>query len=114
MLSLIIAAIILYGTWGLLAGAIRLSFDAVPDHIDLAEVRRYLTGLEGVDQVHDLHIWAMSTTETALTAHLVMSRLPDSDQLLANTNAELHARFSIGHSTLQLEKAKKSSCGQHG
>ena len=69
--SLIIAGLIVWGTWGLLRESVKLSLSAVPENIDRAQVETYLRALPGVTEVHDLHIWPMSTTETALTAHLV-------------------------------------------
>lgn len=101
--SLAIVAIIFVGTWGLLRDSLNLAMDAVPAEIDPAAVRAYLAGLSGVIDVHDLHIWAMSTTETALTAHLVMPEIASHDALLARASDELHDRFSIEHLTLQIE-----------
>jgi len=72
LVSLIISAVIVAGTWSLLRGSLNLALDAVPESIDLEEVKGYLQNIEGCTDVHDLHIWAMSTTETALTAHLVL------------------------------------------
>lgn len=103
VVSLAIVAIILRGTWGLMRDSVNLALDAVPEGIDLGAVRAYLAGLPGVTDVHDLHIWAMSTTETALTAHLVVPTVADHDGLLARAAEELHDRFGIEHTTLQLE-----------
>ena len=91
------------GTWGLLRDSIDLSLDAVPRHIDPAAVEAYLASLPGVRAVHDLHIWAMSTTEVALTVHLVKPDAVVDDALLARIGADLQARFGIGHATVQLE-----------
>jgi cobalt-zinc-cadmium efflux system protein len=101
--SLLVSAVILVGTWSLLRDALNLALDAVPAHIDPEAVRRYLAGLEGVIEVHDLHIWAMSTTEVALTAHLVMAGPPGRPSFLRDACNALHERFRIGHSTLQIE-----------
>jgi cobalt-zinc-cadmium efflux system protein len=101
--SLLIAVVILLGTWGLLRDAVNLSLDAVPEGIDPREVERYLAGAPGVREVHDLHIWAMSTTETALTAHLVRPGAGTDDGLLERLRRELHDRFGIEHATIQLE-----------
>lgn len=101
--SLAIALVILVGTWGLLRDAVNLSLDAVPEGIDPHEVEAYLAGQPGVTEVHDLHIWAMSTTETALTAHLVRPGKGIDDGLLARVRRELHDRFGIEHATIQLE-----------
>jgi cobalt-zinc-cadmium efflux system protein len=103
-LSLIIVAAILWGTWDLLRKSVNLAMDAVPLHIDPEKVREYLNGLQGVTAVHDLHIWAMSTTETALTAHLVRPDETSADDLLHCASHDLHERFHIGHVTLQVER----------
>ena len=111
--SLAVVAIIFIGTWGLLRDSVNLALDAVPEGIDTAAVEAYLRGLPAVAGVHDLHIWAMSTTETALTAHLVLPRGRGGDALLARACRELHDRFGIEHSTLQVEHgdpAFPSSC----
>ena len=101
--SLLIVLVIAIGTWGLLRDSIDLSLDAVPRHIDPGAVEAYLASLPGVQAVHDLHIWAMSTTEVALTVHLVKPDAVVDDALLARIGAELQARFGIGHATVQLE-----------
>ncbi|MBK6900548.1 MAG: cation transporter [bacterium] len=102
--SLVIAAVILVGTWGLLRESVDLALAAVPAGIDPAAVEAYLGGLPGVTAVHDLHIWGMSTTESALTAHLVKPDPRDDDELLARACRDLHDRFGIGHATLQWER----------
>ncbi|MEQ8551725.1 MAG: cation diffusion facilitator family transporter [Cyclobacteriaceae bacterium] len=103
VLSFLIVGVILYGTWGLLSDSIKLAIDAVPENIDLNEVKQFLEKIDCVEEVHDLHIWALSTTETALTAHLV---IPDGceDQLLYDIREKLHEMFEITHTTLQVEK----------
>jgi cobalt-zinc-cadmium efflux system protein len=101
--SLIIVALIVYGTWGLLRDSVNLALDAVPENIDEHAVESYLAGLSDCDEVHDLHIWGMSTTECALTAHLVMGREVCDDVFLAQVARELHDRFGIEHTTLQVE-----------
>ncbi len=101
--SLAIGAVIVWGTWGLLRESINLSMDAVPEGIDPHAVEDYLAGLAGVTAVHDLHIWAMSTTEVALTVHLVMEEAPRNDLLLHDVCDELRKRFGIGHATTQIE-----------
>ncbi len=101
--SLAIVAVITAGTWGLLRESLDLALDAVPAGIDPAAVRAYLAGLPGVAAVHDLHIWGMSTTATALTAHLVRPCGRLDDALLARARRELHDRFGIGHVTIQVE-----------
>jgi cobalt-zinc-cadmium efflux system protein len=113
VLSLIIAAVILAGTWGLLRESVNLALDAVPVGIDREAVEIYLKGLPGVSAVHDLHIWGLSTSETALTAHLVKAAADDDDALIALASRELHQRFKISHSTLQWERnAKQCPSGQ--
>jgi cobalt-zinc-cadmium efflux system protein len=101
--SLVIVAIIGVGTWGLLRDSVKLALLAVPDSIDEAAVRGYLAGLPGVAAVHDLHIWPMSTTETALTAHLVMPGGQPGDAFLREIAHDLDNRFHIGHATVQVE-----------
>ena len=111
--SLLVVAVVLWSTWGLLDSAVRMSLDAAPSDIDPEEVRAFLARREGVDEVHDLHIWPLSTTETALTAHLVMPEPPaPNDGFLSRTCGELAERFGIRHSTLQLERGDPASpCG---
>ena len=101
--SLVIAVLIVWGTWGLLREAFVMSLDAVPDGVDGSKVESYLLGLPGVSEVHDLHIWAMSTTETAMTAHLVRPGAGLDDHLLHEVCHELEHRFRISHATLQVE-----------
>jgi cobalt-zinc-cadmium efflux system protein len=101
--SLAIGAVIVWGTWGLLRESINLSMDAVPAEIDPHAVEDYLTNLAGVTAVHDLHIWAMSTTEVALTVHLVMEEPPRNDLFLHDVSDVLRDRFGIGHATTQIE-----------
>ncbi len=104
VVSLLIAAVVLWSTWGLLEGALEFSLDAAPETIDLGGIREYLGGLPGVESVHDLHVWPLSTTQTALTAHLVIpGGVSKPDSLLARTCTELHDRYGIEHATLQLE-----------
>ena len=103
-ISLAIAAVILISTWGLLRDSFKLAVDAVPEAIDPRQVREYLCGLPGVEAVHDLHIWGMSTTETALTAHLTMPSGGADDRFLAQVAEELRAQFQIDHSTVQVEQ----------
>lgn len=112
-ISLIIAVVILYGTWDLLHHSLRLSLDGVPASIELDEVSAYLSGLPGVKAIHDLHVWAMSTSGTALTVHLVMpDGQPDDDFLCRIANA-LHDKFDIDHTTIQVETGEHP-CMQSG
>ncbi|MEO7152410.1 MAG: cation diffusion facilitator family transporter [Burkholderiaceae bacterium] len=99
--SLVIAVVIVAGTWGLFRQSLHLLFDGVPEGVDLAAVQALLEGLPGVAQVHDLHVWAMGTSETALTAHLTMPQAPADDAFLADATRRLHERFGIVHVTLQ-------------
>ena len=103
VVSLVIGAVIVWGTWSLLREALALALAGVPAGVDRSGVARYLSGLPGVTEVHDLHIWGMSTTETALTAHLVRPGAALDDAMLAEACAELKRRFSIHHATLQVE-----------
>ena len=103
LLGLIVAAVILKGTWGLLRESLALAMDAVPAGIEPAAVRGWLTGLDGVAAVHDLHIWPQGTSGAILTAHLVMPGGHPGDEALANIAHALHHRFDIGHATLQVE-----------
>jgi cobalt-zinc-cadmium efflux system protein len=101
--SLGVALVVLASGWGLMRSALDLALDAVPPGVDRSAVEDYLAGLPGVTEVHDLHIWGMSTTETALTAHLVRpGALPD-DALLDQIAQELERQFHIHHVTIQLE-----------
>jgi cobalt-zinc-cadmium efflux system protein len=107
-ISLLVAATIAVGTWGLLRKSMDLSMDAVPEGIDIAGVRSFLMSLPGVTEIHDLHIWAMSTTETALTVHVVKPDAAAQDDWLARASQELRDRFSIEHATIQVESGQAS------
>jgi len=109
--SLVIGAVIIWGTWSLLRESLRLAMDAVPRGVDFQQVEAYLQELPGIRAVHDLHIWAMSTTEIALTAHLVKPDAEVDDALLQRINRELHDRVDIEHTTIQLER-EDGRCGQ--
>ncbi|MCB1305500.1 MAG: cation transporter [Leptospiraceae bacterium] len=109
LLSVVVAVVILWSTLQLLLNATRLSLDAVPENIDLGDVRTYLHSLPGVRNVHDLHVWPMSTRKTALTAHLVVERIEDSGELLGKINHDLQHHFQIAHPTIQIE-AEKHEC----
>jgi len=110
VVTLLIAAVILGSTWGLLRESVNLALHAVPEGIDPEAVEAYLTGLPGVTAVHDVHIWAMSTTETALTAHLVKQDARDDDAIIAEASRVLHGRFRIEHTTLQWERGPDACC----
>jgi len=111
--SLAIAVVIVFGTWELLRESLRLAMDGVPVGVDLPAVEAFLRALPGVTTVHDLHIWGMSTTEVALTAHLVKPDAQVDDAVLERLARELHDRFGIEHTTIQLEHADER-CGQAG
>lgn len=102
--SLVIVGVIVWSTWGLLKEAAAMALHAVPSGIDAGAVQAWLASLPGVTAVHDLHIWPMSTSETALTAHLIMPGGQGGDSFLHETSAALHERFAIGHATLQIEQ----------
>lgn len=103
VISLVISIVIAWGSWGLLRDSTNLALHAVPANIDQEKVRAYLAGLPGVKEVHDLHIWGMSTTEAALSAHLIILGAHPGDDFLANLNEVLHNNYGIGHATIQIE-----------
>jgi cobalt-zinc-cadmium efflux system protein len=105
VVSLMVSAVIVFGTWGLLKSAIGLALDAVPEGLDAAAVRAHLLAQPGVAGLHDLHIWGMSTTETALTCHLIMPGGHPGDIVLNEMSHQLHHRFGIQHATIQIELA---------
>jgi cobalt-zinc-cadmium efflux system protein len=104
LVSLLLAVLIMWSTWGLARDSVNLALDAVPAGIDPLEVGSMLRGLEGVVEVHDLHIWGMSTTDVALTAHLIRPCHGGEDALLATATRMLRDRFGIAHATLQVEQ----------
>ena len=112
--SLLISVVILIGCWRLLRDSLRLTLAAVPENVDLQAVARYLRDLPEVDDLHDLHIWAMSTTETALTCHLVTPRGHPGDAFLHRVAHDLHDKFEIGHVTVQIELSDGSQCALRG
>jgi len=101
--GLAIVAIVVLASWGLARDSFNLAVDAVPRGIDLGEVRGFLMHRPGVRDVHDLHVWGLSTTQVALTAHLVVPQFSVGDEFLPGLCKELEHRFGIGHSTIQLE-----------
>jgi cobalt-zinc-cadmium efflux system protein len=103
LVTLLVCAVIVYSTWDLMKEAIGLALAAVPEGIDPAEVRAHLAALPGVAAIHDLHIWGMSTTETALTCHLVMPQGHPGDAMLTQVARDLEHRFGIHHATIQIE-----------
>lgn len=108
--SLLIVAVIAAGTWGLLKDSVKMSLLAVPDAIDMPKVRSALLKQPGVTAIHDLHVWPMSTTETALTAHLVMPHGHPGDAFLHDLAHRLDHDFGIHHSTFQVELSAEAGC----
>jgi cobalt-zinc-cadmium efflux system protein len=104
VVSLLINAVIVWGTWGLLRDSLDLTMDAVPAGVDLLSVQSYFRSLPSITHFHHLHIWALSTTETALTVHLVKPQTEGDDDLLGTVSRELSTRFGIGHATIQFER----------
>ena len=110
--SLLIVAVIVFGSWGLLRDSMNLAMDVVPAGIDLSQVEKALLKLPGVTEVHDLHVWALSTSETALTAHLLQDSGGPESGLIAKASAAMQERFKIGHCTFQIETAESAGvCG---
>jgi cobalt-zinc-cadmium efflux system protein len=108
--SLVVSAVIVYGTWDLMRQSLNLALAAVPQGVDAAAVRAHLLTVPGVTALHDLHIWGMSTTETALTCHLVMPQGHPGDEALSLIAHELEERFNIHHTTLQIELGDSAEC----
>lgn len=108
--SLAVNAVIVWGTWGLLSDFVKMSMDAVPSHIEPTQVRAFLLQQPDVVSVHDLHIWSMSTTEVALTCHIVMPKGHPGDAFLLQLSKDLMARFKIAHATVQIEVDQYSTC----
>ena len=109
LVSLAIVAVVLISTWGLLKDSVNLALDAVPNGVEVDQVREAFLALPGVSAVHDLHIWGLSTSDTALTAHLVHDR-PDADALLIEAQAVARSRFGVSHTTFQLESGALPDC----
>jgi cobalt-zinc-cadmium efflux system protein len=110
IVSLIINAVIVWGTWGLLRDSLGMSMAAVPAHIDPLAVKKFLTSQKGITAVHDLHIWPMSTTETALTCHLLMPGGHPGDAFLHKLTHDLAHKFNINHPTVQIEVEPDATC----
>ncbi|WP_312782806.1 cation diffusion facilitator family transporter [Brevundimonas sp.] len=109
LVSLGIVVVIMIGTWGLLKDSVNLALDAAPNGVEVAEVHDAFLALPGVSAVHDLHIWGLSTTDTALTAHLVHDR-SDADALLIEAQGVARSRFGVNHTTFQLESGALPDC----
>ena len=105
VMSFVIILVILWGTWRLFTDSLDLALDAVPKHIKLENVRSYLLSLDGVEDIHDLHVWAMSTTQVALTVHLVMP-YGYKNEFISELQEKLNHKFGIGHTTVQIESER--------
>jgi len=103
VVSLIIVAVIFIGTWALLRESLNYAIDAVPKSVDVSGIRLYLLSLDNVERIHDLHVWPLSTTEIALTVHIVVTKKAIDNQLLMDLRNHLHDHFGIGHTTIQVE-----------
>ncbi len=110
LISLLIVAVILVGTWSLLRDSMNLAIDSVPKGIDMAGIKRHLTNLEHVSQIHDLHVWPLSTTEVALSVHLIIVDDSLNNDFLSKLQQQLHDCFSIEHSTIQVERQDGGPC----
>ena len=110
LISLLIVAVILVSAWTLFRDSMNLALDSVPQGIEVAELKSYLGSLENVSQIHDLHVWPLSTTEVALSVHLIMGEEAVSNDFLPQLQQQLHDRFGIGHSTIQVERAGDVPC----
>ncbi|MHB8905987.1 MAG: cation diffusion facilitator family transporter, partial [Melioribacteraceae bacterium] len=110
-ISLLIVFVITIGTWGLLKESFMLSMDAVPNKINVSKVKQYLKSFPIVKDIHDLHIWGMSTTETALSVHIVLKDFPTNNKFVETINTKLHKDFGIDHPTIQLElESETNNC----
>ncbi|MDA8697307.1 cation diffusion facilitator family transporter [Rhodopirellula sp.] len=113
MISLVIATVIFAGTWNLFRESLWLTLQSVPQDLDAQQIHTDLLAFAGVKEVHDLHIWAISTTETCLTAHLEVPKECNHDQLLKQIQSTLHDRYGICNTTIQIEQSKSAvNCGQ--
>jgi cobalt-zinc-cadmium efflux system protein len=110
LVSIAIAGMILVGTWGLLRDSVGMSLDAVPSGIEASQVTEFLKQQPGIMAIHDLHIWPMSTTETALTCHCLMPAGHPGDEFLVHLYQQLEKRFKIGHATIQVEVSPDIAC----
>jgi cobalt-zinc-cadmium efflux system protein len=110
LVSLAVAGVVLWGTWGLLRDSVGMSLDAVPEGVELDGVRAFLLQRPGVSAIHDLHVWPMSTTENAMTCHCVMLDGHPGDVFLVNVAHDLRERFKIDHATIQIEVQENVAC----
>jgi len=109
VISLVIVAVIFTSTWELVRESMNYAIDAVPGSINIGGIKEYLAGLERVERIHDLHVWPLSTTETALTVHLVTNHDAVDNNFLAQIQRDLHDKFAIEHATIQIESAADDS-----
>lgn len=109
IISLLIVLVVLIGTWNLLKDSLNLSIDAVPKAINMSELREYLSGLDNVSQIHDLHVWALSTRQNALSVHLVRTQENLDNTFLHEIQEYLHHNFNIGHVTIQVETSDSTN-----
>jgi cobalt-zinc-cadmium efflux system protein len=109
LVSLIVAIFILYSSYGLLRDSVNLALDGVPRNIDITAVHCYLAGLNNVKSIHDLHVWGLSTSETALTVHMVTNEIADNN-FIPSITKHLHDNFRIGHCTIQVEQSDANPC----
>lgn len=109
VVGLVIVMVILWGTWGLLTESLDMALDSTPTGLNVEDIRAALASLPGVVEAHHLHVWSLSTTERALTAHLVRTE-PAAQEFYAEAQAMLKARFGVGHATLQIETAGVAGC----
>lgn len=112
LIGLLIVLTILYGTWGLLVDSVNLIMDAVPRNINLQDVKNYLLTVTGITEIHDLHVWGLSSNEIALTAHLICPQTTFTDSMHHTVQKELNDRFGISHVTIQIERGDEKSCQQ--
>lgn len=110
IVSIIIVLIIVYGTYNLLRDSLKLALDFVPESIDYESIKEYFLSLENVCQIHDLHIWAMSTTQIALTVHIVLNEKIFDDNFLSKIQKDLKDKFNIDHATVQIESPDGEKC----
>ncbi len=113
VVSIAIALLIILGTWGLFKDSVNLALDAVPENIDKDGVEKYLNSLQEINSFHDLHIWAMSTTETALTIHIVIEENCNRNEMIEKISEELRHKFKIVHTTIQIEDKEDEDCNQN-
>ncbi len=110
LISILIVIVILIGTWSLLRDSINLALDSVPGDIDIAGIKNYFNDLENISQIHDLHVWALSTTEVALSVHLIVANNFRCPGFLPKLQQHLHDHFKIEHSTVQIERENDAPC----